>query len=171
MLSQVQMNIILLTMLLSTHPNNRDKCSAKSRWISYYWRCFYHHALTIGPNAQPSQTDSLNWIYCSWDVVSCWLSVGHGDNEMEIGKASFEVQEKAEYIPQFSINHLTLQTIILDLCRRWAARHCSAFLNSIDARSRLLHSMLVNSIIKTVFCMQSSSSTYISLFSLHTRHV
>ena len=36
---------------------------------------------------------------------------------MEIGKASLEVQEKAEYIPQFSINHLALQTIMLDLCR------------------------------------------------------
>lgn len=39
---------------------------------------------------------------------------------MEIGKASLEVQEKAEYIPQFSINHTALQTIISDLCR-WGA--------------------------------------------------
>ncbi len=116
-----------------------------------------------GPNAQPSQTDSLKWIYCSGDVVSCWLSVGHSDNEMEIGKASLEVQEKAEYIPQFSINHLALQTIMLDLCRCRAAHHCSTFINSINTSSRLLRFVSVNNIIKTVFCMQSAWSTYISI--------
>lgn len=59
---------------------------------------------------------TLSKIYGSWDIVSCWLSIGHSDNEMEIGRASLEEQNRAEHFPLFLINHLAPQTIMLDLC-------------------------------------------------------
>lgn len=43
------------------------------------------------------------------------MSVGHSNNEMEIGKASLKVLEKAVYVPAFSINQLEFPTFMMDL--------------------------------------------------------
>lgn len=57
-------------------------------------------------NTQPSPAEAFKLIYGGGDIVSCWLSVGHSDNEMEIGKTRLKVQQRAAHTTLFLINPL-----------------------------------------------------------------